>query len=86
MKRLRRQLLLLGLLGAGVYFSYQNLLSDEAKEQLCAAFATIKDTAQRMQEQLGVPVEFGMSVGATDKAQDLPNRQETMKQWEALGL
>ena len=79
MKRLRASLIGIALItGTGVT-AYQLLLTKEAKQALRAAVTSVGKTATALhatvQEQQGVLME----------EEKLPNSEQTLREWDALG-
>ena len=79
MGAIRRGLIGLALLGGMGYALYRFGLSDEAKEQLKAATSTVKSFAGNVYEL----IEENRASVVEDV--DLPNRNETAREWADLG-
>lgn len=76
---IRKTLFRLALLGGGLYGLYRFGLSDEAKEQLKGAINAVSSAASNIKgiidEQTGEIVEDT----------HLPNKEQTMRDWERIG-
>ena len=79
MGAMKNRLVGLALFGAGAALIYRFGISDGAKQSLKEAIGTIGEVVERISELMGE-----MS-GQTVEDNYLPNREQTIAQWERLG-
>ena len=72
-------LVLLGVLGTSVAVAYRVLLTDEARAELRKTVSTVRDAYRQVNESIE------QAEGQVMEEDELPNRQQTRKEWEALG-
>lgn len=78
-KGLIAPLVLLGVLGTSAAVAYSVLLTDEARAELRKTASTIRDAYRQVNESIE------QAEGQVMEEDELPNRQQTRKEWEALG-
>ena len=70
---------LLGVLGTSVAVAYRVLLTDEARAELRKTVSTVREAYRQVNESIE------QAEGQVMEEDELPNRQQTRKEWEALG-
>lgn len=70
---------LLGVLGTSAAVAYRVLLTDEARAELRKMVSTVRDAYRQVNESIE------QAEGQVMEEDELPNRQQTRKEWEALG-
>lgn len=78
-KGLVAPLVLLGVLGSCVVVAYRVLLTDEARAELKKTAGSVRDACRQVNESIE------QAEGQVMEEDELPNRQQTRKEWEALG-
>lgn len=78
-KGLVAPLVLLGVLGSCAVVAYRVLLTDEARTELKKTAGSVRDAYRQVNESIE------QAEGQVMEEDELPNCQQTRKEWEALG-
>ena len=78
-KGLVAPLVLLGVLGSCAVVAYRVLLTDEARAELKQTAGSVRDAYRKVNESIE------QAEGQVMEEDELPNRQQTRKEWEVLG-
>ncbi len=81
MKKIRNYTVGIVLLSGAVVAAYELLLTDEAKQNLSKSVAEMRKSVQDLSD--AVHDARGVTV---DEENYLANREDTLKQWEAIGF